>query len=77
VVLQPGGRGANKSSLLTHFTRLRTDPSKSPARPRRRWMILRMDLQEVGWRDMDWVDLAQDRDRWLSIVDARTNFWVP
>jgi len=40
-------------------------------------MILRMDLQEGGWGDMDWNDLAQDRDRWLSIVDAMTNFQVP
>jgi hypothetical protein len=33
-------------------------------RPRRRWEVnIRMDLQEVG-RGMDWIDLAQDRDRW-------------
>jgi hypothetical protein len=33
-------------------------------RPRRRWMgIIKMDLQEVGCRGMDWIQLAQDRDR--------------
>jgi hypothetical protein len=39
-------------------------------------MILRMDLQDVGWGDMDWINLAQDRGRWLSIVDAIRNFRV-
>ena len=33
-------------------------------RPRHRWEDnIKMDLQEVGWRGMDWIDLAQDRDR--------------
>jgi hypothetical protein len=34
-------------------------------RPRRRWVDnIRMDLGEVGWCDVDWIDLAQDRNRW-------------
>jgi hypothetical protein len=34
-------------------------------RPRRRWLDnVRMDLVEVGWRDVDWIGLAQDRSRW-------------
>jgi hypothetical protein len=38
-------------------------------RPRRRWEDnIKMDLQAVGWRDMDWVDLAQNRDRWRARV---------
>ena len=37
-------------------------------------MILRMDLQEMVWGNMDWIDLAQDRDRWLSLVDAIKKF---
>jgi hypothetical protein len=32
-------------------------------RPRRRWKDIKMDLQEVGYGDMDWIDLTQDRDR--------------
>jgi hypothetical protein len=38
-------------------------------RPRRRWEDkIKMDLQDVGWGDMDWIDLAQDRDRWRALV---------
>jgi hypothetical protein len=33
-------------------------------RPKRRLVDIRMDLGDVGWRDVDWIDLAQDRDRW-------------
>jgi len=40
-------------------------------RPRRRWVCnIRMDLQEVGCGYMDWIGLAQDRDRWRTIVSA-------
>jgi hypothetical protein len=44
-------------------------------RPRHRWEDnIKMDFQEVGWRGMDLIDLAQDRDKWRSLVNAVTNF---
>ena len=47
-------------------------------RPRRRWVDnIRMDLQEVGCLYMDWIGLAQDRDRWRTLVSAVMNLGVP
>jgi len=47
-------------------------------RPRRRWEDnIKMDIQEVGCGGMDWIDLAQDRDRWRSLVNAVMNLRVP
>jgi hypothetical protein len=40
-------------------------------RLRRRWKDnIKIDLQEVGWEVMDWLDLAQDRDKWWAVVNA-------
>ena len=47
-------------------------------RPKRRWMDnIRMDFQEVGCGYMDWIGLAQDRDRWRTLVSAVMNLRVP
>ena len=47
-------------------------------RPRRRWVDnIRMDLQDVGCGYMDWIGLAQDRDRWWTLVSAVMNIRVP
>jgi len=47
-------------------------------RPRRRWLDnIRMDLQEAGCVYMDWIGLAQDRDKWRTLVSAVMNLGVP
>jgi len=47
-------------------------------RPRRRWVDnIRMDLQEMECGYMDWIGLAQDRDRWRTLVSAVMNLRVP
>ena len=47
-------------------------------RPRRRWVDnIRIDLQEVGCGHVDWIGLAQDRDRWRTLVSALMNLRVP
>jgi hypothetical protein len=38
---------------------------------------IRMDLGEVGWGDVDWIGLAQDRNRWRAFVNSVLNLWVP
>jgi hypothetical protein len=45
--------------------------------PRHRWEdTIKMDLQEVGCGGMDWIGLAQDRDRWRATVNVVMNLWV-
>ena len=47
-------------------------------RPKRRWSDnIKMDLQEVGCGSMDWIELAQDRDRWRTLLTAVMNLRVP
>ena len=47
-------------------------------RPRRRWLDnIRIDLQEVGCGYVDWIGVAQDRDRWRTLVSAVMNLRVP
>jgi hypothetical protein len=46
-------------------------------RPRHGWEDgIRMDLREIGWGNVDWTQLAQDRDQWLALVNTVMNLWV-
>jgi hypothetical protein len=43
-------------------------------RPRRRWEDgMRMDLRKTGWRSIEWIQLAQDRDRWRDLMNTLMN----
>jgi hypothetical protein len=51
---------------------------RSLGRPRRRWVDnIKMDLGEIGWDGIDWIDLAQDRDKWRALVNTIMNLRVP
>jgi hypothetical protein len=51
---------------------------RSLGRPRRRWGDnIKMDLREIDWGGMDWIDLAEDRDQWRALVNTVMNLWVP
>ena len=46
-------------------------------KPRRRWENTKMDLQEVGRGRGDWMELAQDKDRWRALVGTVKDFRIP
>jgi hypothetical protein len=46
-------------------------------RPKRRWEDgIRMDLREIGWGSVDWIQLAHDKDRWRAVMSAVMNLRV-
>jgi hypothetical protein len=56
----------------------RPEGKRQLGRHRRRWRDkIKIDLQDAGWRNMDWADLAKGRDRWPVLLDAVMNLWVP
>jgi hypothetical protein len=47
-------------------------------RPRCRWMDnIKLDLRDIGWGGMDWIDLAQDGDQWRTLMNTVINFQAP
>jgi hypothetical protein len=56
----------------------RSEGRRSIGRPRRRREDnIKMDIREIGFRDVDWIHLAQDRDRWRALVNTVMNLRVP
>jgi len=64
--------------MYTGFCVGKSEGKRSLGIPRRRWEDnTKMDLQEVGGGGVDWIELAQDRDRWRALVNAVVNLRVP
>ena len=64
--------------MCTRFLVGKTVGERPLGRPRRRWEdTIKMDLQEVGRGCGDWMELAQDRERWRALVSTVMNFRVP
>jgi hypothetical protein len=75
-----GGPCSTKGKKRIAYRLLVGNPEgKRPLRrPRRRWVNnIRMDLGEVGWGDVDWIGLAQDRNSWRALVNSVLNSRVP
>jgi hypothetical protein len=55
----------------------KTEGKIPQGRPRRMWEDnIKMDVREIGWGGMDWIDLVQNRDRWRALVSTVMNVWV-
>jgi hypothetical protein len=56
----------------------KTEGKGPPRKPRCKWMDnIKMDLREIVWGGVDWIDLAQGRDRWRASVNTVMNLPVP
>jgi hypothetical protein len=54
------------------------DRKRPLERPRRRWVDnFKIDLREIEWVGMDWIDLAKDRDQWRALLNTAMNLRVP
>jgi hypothetical protein len=68
------GKTRNVSRILVG----KPEEKRPLGRPRRRWVDnVKIDLREIGWNGMGWIDLAQDRDQWSALVNTVMNLRVP
>jgi hypothetical protein len=64
--------------LFSIINYLRKAGKRPLGRPRRRWEDnIKMDLREIGWGGMYWIDLVQDRGQWRALVNTVMNLQVP
>jgi hypothetical protein len=74
------GHAARMMAKMTAYRILVGKPEeKRPIRRRGHTWVdnIKMDLREMGWGSMDWIDLAQDRDQWRALVNTVINLQVP
>jgi hypothetical protein len=65
-------------SFVTVSRNIILEGERPLGRPRRSWVAnIKMDLSEIGWGGVDWIGLAQDRDKWRALVNAVMNLRVP
>jgi hypothetical protein len=73
-VCSTNGEKGNECRILVG----ESEGKRSLGRPRRRWVVnIKTLLREIGWSGMDWIDLAQDRDKWRALVNTMINIRVP
>jgi hypothetical protein len=66
-----------KRNLYRSLVR-RPEGKRPLGRPRRRWVDnFKMNLLQIGWGGVDWIAVAQDRDKWRALVNAVMNPWIP
>ena len=53
------------------------DGRRPLGRPRCRWGNIKVDLKELCWEGVDWMDVGQDRDKWQAVMKSVINFRVP
>jgi hypothetical protein len=73
------GYSMNGGEEDEYMTLMGKPEGKRPlGRPRRRWVNnIKMDLREIGWDRVDWIDLAQDRDQWRVLVNTVVSLRAP
>jgi hypothetical protein len=72
--IAPRGEKMNTYSIFVG----KPEGNRPLGRPRRRWMDnIKMDLREIGWGGMDWIDLAEGRHQWRALVNTVMNLLVP
>jgi hypothetical protein len=69
-----GGEKKNAYRILVE----KPEGKRQLGRPRRKWVDnIKMDLGDIGWNGVDWIDMAQDRDQWRALVNTVMNLRVP
>jgi hypothetical protein len=74
-----GARSTNVEKKNAYRILVGKPEGRSPVgRPRRRWVDnIKVDLRDIGWDDMNWIAMAQDRDQWRALVNTVLNLRVP